>query len=275
MKAPAAGRRRSDIIRASLSTQDSTSDSPSLEAPTPRLYGDIDANFGRLIAFVALLIENSKFCVSFVQLLRNPKSRAWILGTGCSVVLEVLKRSGLWNKAQIVIGLPSLGRTTALKVAYFRAGAGVGYMSPMLLLSLGCVRAGFLRRWDAIIFLDVSATMPFLLASQFAAELFEDVLVHGLERPEFVKFEPVGTLALAHPLRDFSIRHFTAESYGSVFCVGIIATAWILIGFIGPGFAFGAKPVFLNSVPDRWLVANNASAWNSPLDLLGSNGSVP
>jgi hypothetical protein len=53
-------------------------------------------------------------------------------------------------------------------------------MSPMLLLSLGCVRAGFLRRWDAIIFLDVSATMPFLLASQFVAELFEDVLVHGL-----------------------------------------------------------------------------------------------
>ena len=66
-------------------------------------------------------------------------------------------------------------------------------MLPMLLLSLGCVRAGFLRRWDAIIFLDVSATMPFLLASQFAAELFEDVLVHGLERLEFVKFEPVGT----------------------------------------------------------------------------------
>ena len=90
-----------------------------------------------------------------------------------------------------------------------------------------------------------------------------------------MKFEPVGTLALAHPLRDFSIRHFTVESYGSVFCVGIIATAWILIGFIGPGFAFGATPLFLNSVPDRWLVANNASAWNSPLDLLGSNGSVP
>ena len=241
--------------------------------PSPPIFGDIEAQFGRFVAFGMLLFENTKFCVCFVQVLRKPSSYSWILGASISIVLEILKRSGLWNQGQIAIGLPSWGKTTALKVAYFRAASGVGFMAPALLLCLGVVRGGFLQRWDAIIFLDVSKVMPILIASQIVTELVQDVLVNQLQaKLSLSKFVPVDHLEPEHPLRDFTARDFTLESYAGVFLGGATAVLWILIIFLGPGFAFGAQPRFLTSVPDRWLVSN-ASAWSS--GLVGANETVP
>jgi hypothetical protein len=241
--------------------------------PSPPIFGDIEAQFGRWLAFGMLLFENTKFCVSFVQLLRRPNSKSWILGVAVSIVLEILKRTGLWNRGQIAIGLPSWGKTTALKVAYFRAASEVGYMAPALLLCLGVVRSGFLRRWDAIIFLDVSWAMPVLIASQIVIELVMDVIVNQFQTKfALAKFVPVDDLVPGHPLLDFSKRDFTPGSYVGVFLGGATATLWILVIFLGPGFAFGAQPRFLTSVPDRWLVQINASAYS--LDLIGANETV-
>ena len=266
------------VARATACDDDTPIDTPRVDvaSPTslnPPIFCDIDAQFGRWIAFGMLLFENAKFCVSFVQLLRSPSSKSWILGSAVSIVVEISKRSGLWNRAEIAIGLPSWGKTTALKVAYYRAAAGVGYMAVALLIGLGCVRAGFLRRWDAIIFLDVSWAMPVLIASQVATELIQDIIVHQLQaKLALAKFVPVDNLDPEHPLLDFSVRHFTLESYVSVFLGGATATMWILTIFLGPGFAFGAQPVFRSSVPDRWLWCN-ASAWG--LDPLGANETMP
>jgi hypothetical protein len=146
-------------------------------------------------------------------------------------------------------------------------------MAPALLLCLGVVRSGFLRRWDAIIFLDVSWAMPVLIASQIVIELVMDVIVNQLQTKfALAKFVPVDDLVPGHPLLDFSKRDFTPGSYVGVFLGGATATLWILVIFLGPGFAFGAQPRFLTSVPDRWLVQINASAYS--LDLIGANETV-
>jgi hypothetical protein len=131
--------------------------------------GDIEAPFGYVAAFFALVIGNTPAVSTIVEVMFNPDSTTWIVSLAFSSVLEAISRTGISQrielrsaahlKAHFGIEWPiRTAEVSALKLVYLHSLGGTGYVTPIMALCIGCLRAATFSEPRAIIWLDVSPT---------------------------------------------------------------------------------------------------------------------
>ena len=253
---------------------------------TPPFIGDIEAAFGQLTALAALIIPNAKFAANLVEVMYTPTSRAWVSGIITSMLINILKRSGLWSRISYKLlapcGWEELATTNALKVMYYRSQTGCGYVTEIVLLFIGTVRAFWFGKYSMVIWLDVNPIISWVLICSVVAGLFEDTAIWAVQRLGWEQFampagfshdHPLGNtgqrnmymVELGEPGLDISIdmdelpapfrgyhRRVESQGYAFVFSVGLSFVLFLFVAFLGPTFVFGVCECFEHD-PWSWF----------------------
>jgi hypothetical protein len=143
----------------------------------PVLMGDItsiEALLGYVAAFFAQVIGNTPAVSTIVEVMFNPDSTTWIVSLAFSSVLETISRTGISQRIELRSAAPLNARfgvewpirmteVSALKLVYLHSLGGTGYVTPITALSIGCFRAATFSEPRAIIWLDVSPTVKWVV----------------------------------------------------------------------------------------------------------------
>jgi hypothetical protein len=226
----------------------------------PPLLGDIEATFGYLAAFFALIIGNAASVATIVEAMLAPASTAWVLTLVVSLVPEVAVRTGiqqrfeLWVAAKLAAKLEiqwpvRLARMSALKLVYLHSLGGTGYVAPVMAVCIGCVRAATFGDATAIVrvWLDVSPTVWKVLLAQLASQIFADAAVMATKKMGLQQFELSARFAAGHPLSNAAFRDFGLEGYAVVFGLGGSFIYAVYVAFLGPAFVMGMCRAFAPS----------------------------
>jgi hypothetical protein len=251
----------------------------------PPVIGDIEAAFGQLAALAALIIPNAKFAANLVEVMYTPTSRAWVSGICMSCLINIAKRSGLWSrifkKMLAPCGWEEFATTNALKVIYFRSQSGCGYVTEIVVLFIGTMRALWFSQRAMIIWLDVNPIIGWVLILSVVMGLFEDAVVWVVQRLGWESFAMPADFSPDHPLgntgqRNMYIvelsesgleriemdelpapfrgyhRRVERQGYAFVFSVGCSFVLFLFVAFLGPTFVFGVCECFERD-PWSWL----------------------
>jgi hypothetical protein len=229
----------------------------------PPILGDIEFIFGSVAAYFALIIGNAASVSTLVEVMLSPNSTAWLLSLAVSALQEVLSRTGLMQRAelwaaarlaaQFEVQWPTqMAQTTALKLVYFHALGGTGYVALAMALCIGCVRAVTFGDPAAIVWLDVSPTVWRVLMAQLAFGVIADVIVWVVERKGMQNFELSARFAADHPLRDTAFRDFDLKGYTVAFCMGSMFIYGVFVAFLGPAFVTGVCRDFAPNATHIW-----------------------
>ena len=88
--------------------------------------------------------------------------------------------------------------------------------------------------------------------AQLGAEVFEDIIVWGLDRLGLIHF-PIPSCYRNHPLGDVAIRQMELPGYFFVFGAGTMLIFIILLTFLGENFVFALCHRLVTSVENLWL----------------------
>jgi hypothetical protein len=159
----------------------------------PPLFGDIEAVYSAYAALLALMLGSAASVATLVGAVLVPDSWAWLVGLAGSVVLEVLMRTGMLQQPQLWaarrlamrLGLDwpvHMAQTSALKLVYLHSLAGTGYVAPTMVLCIGCLRAATFGDPAAIVWLDASPTVPWVLLAQLCQRIIVDVTLRAARK---------------------------------------------------------------------------------------------
>ena len=96
--------------------------------------------------------------------------------------IGILQRIEVWvaGKLHTYVGLEwpvRVAKVSALKLVYFSALGGTSYLAPVMALSIGCLRAATFGDVRAIVWVDVSPAVPWVLLAQFTLGVVSDLIV--------------------------------------------------------------------------------------------------
>jgi hypothetical protein len=230
----------------------------------PPLLGDVEAIYGYLAAFFALVIGNAASVASIVEAMLAPDSTAWILSLVVSFLFEMIARTGiqqrveLWAAAKLAAKLDRewpvrLAQMSTLELVYLHSLGGTGYVAPLMALCIGCVRAATFGDASAIVWLDVSPTVWKVLLAQLASQIFGDVAVRAVKKLGLQKFELSAHFAAGHPLSNTAFRAFGLEGYALVFSMGSMFIYAVYMAFLGPAFVTGICRAFAPNATQVWV----------------------
>ena len=97
----------------------------------------------------------------------------------------------------------------------------------------------------AIIWLDVSPTVKWVVLAQFGFGFVVEAAVWATAKTGFVEFVTPAHLSLGHPLRNTALRRFDPKGYVSTFCLGCYFIYGVFLSFLGPAFVTGMCPNFV------------------------------
>jgi hypothetical protein len=222
-------------------------DSEADGVPAP-LLGDLEMVYGYLVVLFALMIGCGSYASMLVSVMDNPNSTGWITGMAASVVLEIADRTSITQRLQLratahfkLERAARLVRLGAMKALFYQSQFSTQFAAPIMLLSIGCVRAVTL--WDirAVVWLDVNPTVVWVALAHFLSEmLVVELTVRVAQYKRFTKFVFVtADLPPHHPLGNIELRAFDMKGYAFVSLVGCTILYAIFLCFLGPAFVTG------------------------------------
>ena len=148
-----------------------------------------------------------------------------------------------------------LVKVSALKLAFFRSQLSTEFAAPILTLSIGCLRAMTYGDVRAVVWLDASPMVVWVIVVQFLTEmLLVESSVFLAERKGFARFEFVDRPA-DHPLGNTALRAFDLKGYAMVSMIGCAFLYAIFLCFLGPAFVTGAAVEFDPENLDTWVMS--------------------
>ncbi len=167
-----------------------------------------------------------------------------------SSLIEMLTRTGTAQRFELWVAAVLAARfelhwpvrmvqTTALKVVYLRLLGGTGYVTPTMALCIGCLRAVAFGQPRAILWLDVSVTVCWVLLAQFCVGAVGDGTVWVMANKGLLRFEMSVRFGADHPLCNVAFRDFEQEGYAHAFLCGCMFIYAVFIAFLGPTFLTG------------------------------------
>jgi hypothetical protein len=230
----------------------------------PPLLGDLEATYGYLAAFFALIIGNAPSVAIIVEAMLAPDSAAWALSLVVSFVLEVIARTGvlqrvaLWAAAKLAAKFDlhwpvRLAEMSTLELVYLHSLGGTGYVAPVMAVCIGCVRAATFGDATAIVWLDVSATVWKVLLAQLASQVSGDAAVRAAKKMGLQRFELSAHFAAGHPLSNTALRDISLQGYVLVFGMGGVFIYAVYIAFLGPTFVTGMCRAFAPNATQVWV----------------------
>ena len=230
---------------------------PSLAAPP--LIGDIESAFGSVVAASALITENVKLLATFVEIIKTPASRVWLVTLAISIPLAVWRRSGHLNRVLVRAGLGELAALDALQLAYLRACTGFGYFALVLIIFLGGIRAVMLGDPWLIIWVGVNDSqysVLIVLLCQLGAVWLQDLALLMLRKLKMVRYPMCslndGSGAPNNPLGSRGKRLLDAKSYvfatglGGAFVLGCLFGALNPLCVVGLCTTLHGRPIGLS-----------------------------
>jgi hypothetical protein len=256
------------------------SDSEEEGAPAP-LLGDLEMVYGYLTVLFALMIGCGSYAAMLVEVMHDPKSTGWITGMAISLVLEIMDRTSMTQRLQLRAAAyfklqraARLVRISAIKVAYYRSQFSTEFAAPIMVLSIGCLRA--LTLWDlrAVVWLDVNPTVVWIVISHFLSEMLVVELTvwvsHYTRMAQFVFV--TADLPPHHPLGNVQLRAFDIKGYAFVSLVGCTYLYATFLCFLGPGFVTGAARDFDKANIGAWVrVLHPESPWLNSTNRSSTN----
>jgi hypothetical protein len=200
----------------------------------PPLLGDIEAIYGYLAAFFALIVRSAATVATIVEAMLALDSTALGNQLGRLVARRGNRshrhpascRAMCCSKACSEVRRPvagALGPMSALELVYLHSLGGTGYVAPVMAMCIGCVRAVTFGDATAIVWLDVSPTVWRVLLAQLASQIAADAAVRAVKKMGLHQFELSAHFAAGHPLSNTAFRAFGLEGYALVFGPG-----WLL-----------------------------------------------
>jgi hypothetical protein len=231
----------------------------------PPLLGDIEMQYGFFASMFALIIGNASSVATLVEVMLAPGSRSWVLSLAASALLEVPTRTGMLQRVELRVagrlaaqfGLQwpvSAVHTDALELVYLRSLGGTGYVASTMAICIGCLRAATFGDPAAIVWLDVSPTVRWVLVAQIAFGVFADATVWAVEKGGLQHFELSARFAADHPLSNTAFRDFSFTGYAVTFGFGCMFIYVVFVGFLGPAFVTGTRRDFAPNATDIWVV---------------------
>jgi hypothetical protein len=234
----------------------------------PPLLGDVERCFGNTAAFFALLIGNGADVATIVGSVLAPDSNAWVVALASSSLQQALHRVGLTQRLELWLagrlsacfgGLTwpvRMGQTSALKLVYLHSLGAMAYVSPMMAVCIGCLRALSFGDARCVVWLDVSPSVPWVLLAQFVGALLIDTVVWAVAKKGYVHFAMSERFVPDHPLRNATRRDFDVGGYAFVLGAGGCGVYLVFLVFLGPAFVTGACPGFAaNSSDSAWVAS--------------------
>ena len=220
----------------------------------------------RSSANMLMVIGNTPAVSTIVEVMFNPDSTTWIVSLAFSSVLEAISRTGISQrielrsaahlKARFGIEWPiRTAEVSALKLVYLHSLGGTGYVTPIMALCIGCLRAATFSEPRAIIWLDVSPTVKWVVLAQFGFGFVVEAAVWATAKTGFIEFVTPAHLSPGHPLRNTALRRFDPKGYVSTFCLGCYFIYGVFLSFLGPAFVTGMCP---NFVPESFFFVKPA-----------------
>jgi hypothetical protein len=250
------------------STAVELSDSEADGMPPP-LLGDVVVVYGYLVAMFALIIGCGSYASMLVQVMNDPNSTAWVTGIVASLILEIMDRTSVSQRLQLRAAAcfkleqaAPLIRLSALKMLYYRSQFCTKFAAPIMTLSIGCLRALMLWEIRAVVWLDVNATVVWVIVTHFLTEMLAvEFTVWMAESKRITRFEFVtGDLPPHHPLGNIVLRAFDLKGYGFVSFVGCTILYATFLIYLGPAFVTGASGGYDKSNLGSWVTIA-ASFW--------------
>jgi hypothetical protein len=231
----------------------------------PPLFGDIESNCSYTVSFFSLIIGNAASVAATVEVMLTEDSKAWVLSLAASALMEVLVRTGMAQRVELAIAARlaarlklewpmRLAQTSALKLVYLRSLGGTGYVAPTMALCIGGLRAATFGDPGAIVWLDVSLTVRWVILAQFVFGAVADAIVWAVAKKGNQQFEMSERFAAGHPLRDTAFRDCAFKGYFFVFGVGGAFIYTVYVSFLGPAFVTGMCRGFAANATQIWVL---------------------
>jgi hypothetical protein len=229
----------------------------------PPLLGDVEAAYGRTVAFFALIVGNAASVATIVETMLAPTSMAWVVSLVVSLLIEVLTRTGIHQRFELCVAAKLAAnfeiqwpirwaQMSALKLVYLHSLGGTGYVAPTMAVCIGCVRAATFGDATAIVWLDVSPTVWKVLSAQLASQMVAEAAVRAVKKIGLQKFELSAHFAAGHPLSNAAFRDIGIQGYAVVFGLG---SGFIYaVAFLGPDFVTGMCHAFAPNATRVWVV---------------------
>ena len=176
----------------------------------------------------------------------------------------MLQQPQLWAARRLAMRLGldwpvHMAQTSALKLVYLHSLAGTGYVAPTMVLCIGCLRAATFGDPAAIVWLDASPTVPWVLLAQLCQRIIVDVTLWAARKRGLIKFVMSAHFPPDHPLRNTARRDFDASGYAFVVCTGCMFIYAVILAFLGPDFVTGTRQLTgysaCNIGQDVWVVS--------------------
>jgi hypothetical protein len=231
----------------------------------PPLLGDIEAIYGYLATAFSLMIGNAASVATIVEPMLTPDSAAWVLTLIISFLFESIARTGvqqrveLWAAAKLAaefeIQWPvRLAQMSAVELVYLHSLGGTGYVTPVLAVCIGCVRAVTFGDATAIVWLDVSPTVWKVLLAQLASQIVGDATVRAVKKMGLQNFELSAHFAADYPLSDTAFRGISLQGYALSFGMGGCFIYAVYMAFLGPEFVTGMCRAFAPNATQVWAI---------------------
>ena len=193
-----------------------------------------------------------------------PDSTSWVTSLAVSALLEVLTRTGTTQRIELCVASRLAARfgiewptrfaqTSAIKLAYLHSLGGTGYVAPTMALCIGCLRAVTFGDPGAIVWLDVSPTVRWVLLAQFVFASLADAAVWAVEKKGLQHFELAERFVAGHPLRNTAFRDFDLKGYVVSFAFGGAFMYAAFVAFLGPAFVTGMCRNFAPNATRVWV----------------------
>jgi hypothetical protein len=231
----------------------------------PPLFGDIESICSYTVTFFSLIIGNAASVAAMVEVMLTEGSKAWVLSFAASTLIEVLVRTGMAQRVELAIAARlaarlelewpmRLAQTSALKLVYLRSLGGTGYVAPIMALCIGGLRAATFGDPGAIVWLDVSLTVRWVLLAQFVFGAAADATVWVVAKKGKQQFKVSERFAAGHPLRDVAFRDCDLKGYVYSIGVGSAFIYTVYVSFLGPAFVTGMCRGFAANATQIWVL---------------------
>jgi hypothetical protein len=238
----------------------------------PPLVGDCENGFGSIVAASAVITENVKLLSTFVEIVKTPTSRVWLVTLAITIPLTVWRRSGAFNRLLVRAGLGELAALDALQLSYLRACTGFGYFGLVLIIFLGGTRAVMLGDPWLVIWVGVNSSrysVLIVLLCQLTAGIVQDFALFVLRKLKLVHYPMCrlndGTGASNNPLGSREKRLLDAKGYVFATGLGGVFVLGCLLGALDPLSVVGLRTELrVHNMPIPLANSTNESATVAP-----------
>jgi hypothetical protein len=218
-----------------------------------------------MAAVFALMCGNASSVATIVEAMLAPDSTAWVLSLTVSFLFEVITRTGiqqrisLWAAAKLAAKFDlhwpvRLAQMSTLELVYLHSLGGTGYVTPVMAVCIGCVRAATFGDAAAIVWLDVSPMVWKVLLAQLASQVAGDAAVRAAKKMGLQRFELSAHFAAGHPLSNTALRDISLQGYALVFGMGSMFIYAVYVAVLGPEFVTGMCRAFAPNATQVWVV---------------------